>query len=214
MGGRIVIVGTGRWASAAYECFRYDSACEVSAFSVEAKYIDAGKYRGLPLVPLQDIRITYPPESYLTFVAVSPSPGSSRRKRLYDMVTAAGYAGASYVSSRAFALRNVQIGRNAFVQEYAALQHMTRIGNNVFVENGACVGHSSVIEDDCFIGPHAVIAGFARIGRGSFLGANSCVADTVRVAHGCTLRAGAVVLKDTRPGQVYAGNPARPVDTG
>jgi sugar O-acyltransferase (sialic acid O-acetyltransferase NeuD family) len=209
-GGRIVIVGAGRRASAAYECFLRDSPHEVTAFSAEAQYISADTHCGLPLVPLEHMGSSYPPESYLAFVAVSPSRGNSVRRRLYDMVTAAGYRCASYVSSRTFAVRNVQVGENTFVQDYAALQHMARIGNNVFVGSGVCVGHSSVVDDDCFIGQHAVIAGFARIGRGSLLAANSCVADLIQVADECVLSPGAVVLKDTKLGKVYTGNPARP----
>lgn len=209
-GTRLVIVGVGPRATAAYECFSHDSPYEVTAFSAETQYLSTATYRGLPLVPLEDITGSYPPGRYLAFVAASSSQGNRTRRRLYGRVKSAGYTCVSYVSSRAFTVRNVHIGENTFVQEHVALQHMARIGNNVFVGSGTCVGHSAVVEDDCFIGQHVVIAGFTKIGRGSSLGTNSCIADVISVADECVISPGAVVLKDTRFGQVYTGNPARP----
>ena len=209
---RLVIVGVDRWATVAYECFTHDSPYDVIAFSVEARHLSTATYCGLPVVALEDIAASYPPQRCFAFVAVSPPQHYRTRKLRYDAVKSVGYICASYVSSRAFAVRNVQVGENTFVQEHAALQHMARIGNNVFVGSGTCVGHSAVVEDDCFIGQHAVIAGFTRIGRGSSLGANSCIADVMNVAGECTISPGAVVLQNTKFGQTYTGNPARPVD--
>jgi sugar O-acyltransferase (sialic acid O-acetyltransferase NeuD family) len=208
-GWRLVIVGTGVRAAIACECFRHDSPYEVAAFCAEAPSLADDAHCGLPVVPFDDLTAAYPPGRYRTFVATSPADGSRFRRQLYDKVTSAGYNCVSYVSSRAFAARSARLGENTFVHEGAALQHGVKIGSNVVVGSGTCVGHSTVIEDDCFIGPHVAIAGFCRIGRGSFLGANSCLADTTQVAEGCVITPGAVILKDTEPGQVYTGNPAR-----
>ena len=208
-GWHLVIVGTGVRAAIACECFRHDSTYEVAAFCADTPSLAEGAPCGLPVVLFDDLTAAYPPGRYLAFVAASPADGSRFRRQLYDKVTSAGYDCVSYVSSRAFAARSARLGKNTFVHEGAALQHAVEVGSNVVVASGTCVGHSTVIEDDCFISPHVAIAGFCRIGRGSFLGANSCVADTVRVAEGCVISPGAVVFKDTEPGQVYEGNPAR-----
>ncbi len=208
-GWRLVIVGTGVRAAIACECFRHDSPYEVAAFCAETPRLADGVHCGLPVVSFDDLTAAYPPGRHLTFVATSPADGSRFRRQLYDKVMSAGYNCVSYVSSRAFAARSARLGENTFVHEGAALQHGVEIGRNVVVGSGTCVGHSTVIEDDCFIGPHVAIAGFCRIGRGSFLGANSCLADTTQVAEGCVITPGAVILKDTEPGQVYVGNPAR-----
>jgi len=211
----LVIVGTGVRAVIACECFRHDSPYEVAAVSAEAPRVagdagDAGDAGcGLPVVPFDDLAAAYPPGQHVAFVAVHPDRGNGFRSRLYEKVTSAGYSCVSYVSSRAFAARSATLGRNTFVHEGAALQHGSSIGDNVVIESGTCVGHSTVIEDDCFVGPHVAIPGFCRIGRGSFLGANSCLADGIQVAEGCVISPGAVILKDTEPGELYVGNPAR-----
>ena len=209
-GRRLVIVGAGRRAAVAYECFSLDSPHEVVAFSVEAEYCSGAMYCGLPLVPLQEATRIYPPAEYLAFVAISPSDLNRGRRRLYEIVKSIGYSCISYVSSRAFVAQNTEIGANTFVHEFVALQHGVRVGDNTVIESGTCVGHSTLIEDDCFIGQHVAISGFCSIGRGSLLSDNSCIADNIRIAENCELRPGAVVLKDTLAEHIYLGNPARP----
>lgn len=208
-GRRLVIIGTGARAAIACECFRDDSPYEVAAFSAAPPGPGGETHCGVPVVSVDDLATACPPGRYLAFVAASPDSRNSFRRQLHEKVRSAGYHCVSYVSSRAFAARSASLGDNTFVHEGAALQHGIRIGSNVVVGSGTCVGHSTVIEDDCFLGPHVAISGFCRIGRGSYLGANSCVADTIQVAEGCVIAPGAVVLRDTEPGQVYMGNPAR-----
>jgi sugar O-acyltransferase (sialic acid O-acetyltransferase NeuD family) len=211
-GGRyLVIVGTGMQAAIACECFRDDSPYDVAAFSAEVDDPAGDAYCGLPVVPFGDLAAAYPPSRYLAFVADSPVSGNRTRRQSYDKVKSAGYVCPSYVSSRTYAAHSVSLGENTFVHAGAALQHGAKVGNNVVIGSGTCVGHSTVIEDDCFLGPHVTIPGFCHIGRGSFLGANSCLADSIRVAMGCVVNPGAVILRDTEPGQAYTGNPAHRV---
>jgi sugar O-acyltransferase (sialic acid O-acetyltransferase NeuD family) len=207
---RVIIVGTGEHAAIAFEYFSHDSPHEVVAFSAEAHCLTSEMHCGLPVVPLERIAAAYPPDKYRAFVATSPIELNRLRRRLYDTVKAADFSCVSYVSTHAFVLPDVKIGENTFVQENTALQYLTCVGNNVFLGSGACIGHSSVVEDDCYVGPHATVCGNCRIGRSSFIGANSCIAQTVSVAQDCVIGGGAVVLKDTKPRNVYLGNPARP----
>lgn len=206
-----MIVGAGGRAATAYECFSRDSPYEVAAFSVEAEHLGATAYCGLPVVPLEDVAGIYPPANYAAFVAVSPTELNQHRRRLYEAVRSVGYSCTSYVSSRAFAAQNVQIGENTFVQAFVALQYGVRVGDNAVIDSGTCVGHSTMVEDDCFVGQHVAISGFCTIGRSSFLGDNSCIADNIRIAENCELSPGAVILKNTLSDHIYTGNPARSV---
>lgn len=121
-----MIVGAGGRAAVAYERLSRDSPHDVAAFSVEAKYLGAGTYCGLPLVPLEDVARIYPPDAYDAFVAVSPSELNHGRRRLHEAVKLSGYSCISYVSSRAFVADSARIGANAFVHEFAALQYGVR----------------------------------------------------------------------------------------
>ncbi len=209
-GERVVIIGTGENGAIAFEYFSYDSPHEVVAFSAEASFITSDAYCGLPVVPFEELAKAYPPEDYRAFVAVSDIQLNRVRQRLYQAVKAAGFDCVSCVSSHAFILRTADIGENAFIQENVAVQHGCRVGDNVFLGSGTCVGHGSTVEDGFYAGPHAVICGGCTVRRGTFLGANSCISTCVTVAEDCLIGASAVVLKDTEPGRVYVGSPARP----
>jgi len=212
-GERVVIIGTGEQAAIAFEYLTHDSPHEVVAFSAEEHFIeklDDRSYCGLPAVPLERLPGFYPPSEYRALVAASATQLNRVRRRLLDVVKAAGFDCISYVSSRAFVWPSVRIGSNTFVFENCVLQHGTRVGDNVLLWNGASVAHQTVIEDDCCLAPNATVAGFCRVGRGSFLGVGCCVSDVLSIASDCIIGAGAVVIRDTEPRQVYVGNPARP----
>src|SRR5437763_6229006 len=164
--------------------------------------MDRDTHHGLPVVSLYELAEHFDPGSYRTLVAISSTQLNRVRRRLFRMVKAAGFTCITYVSSRAFVWRNVEIGENSFIFEDNVLQHRVRVGNNVVLWSGNHLGHQSVIEDDRFISSHVVISGYCRIGSGSFLGVSSCVVDGLRVGADCLVGAGTVLVRDavTRPG--------------
>jgi sugar O-acyltransferase (sialic acid O-acetyltransferase NeuD family) len=208
-GERVVIAGNGETAALAFEYFSYDSPHEIVAFTADSEFIESDTYYGLPVLSFEEVAKHYPPEDFRSFVAVSPVELNQLRGRLFSKVKALGYDCVSYVSSHAFVMPNAEIGENVFVEENCAVQHSVRLGNVIFVSSGTVVGHSSVMEDGSYTGPNASICGGCTVGSRSFVGANSCIAHGVSVAQDCLIGAGAVVLKDTEPGQVYVGAPAR-----
>ncbi len=208
---KLVIVGAGETAELAYEYFTYDSNCEVVAFCAEKAHIKKDSLFGLPVVPFEDIANLYSPNKYKLFVAVSFTQLNRVRTRLYQQAKTKGYAFASYVSSKAFVWRNVQIGENCFILENNVLQYHVKIGNNVTLWSGNHIGHRAVIGDNCFISSQVTISGFCEVGVNCFIGVNACIADGKRIAQDCVVGAGAVVLHDTFPGLVYVGNPAKPL---
>lgn len=77
------------------------------------------------------------------------------------------------------------------------------------MRTGALVSHHARISDHCFIAAHAVVAGNTFIGERCVVGLNSTVRDGVSVTERCLVAAGAVITKDTLPGGVYMGVPAK-----
>lgn len=205
---QIVIVGAGETAELAYEYFTYDSEHDVVAFAVEREFLKTDRLFGLPVMAVDDIENHYPPQSFRAFVAVSYTKLNRVRARLYQDMKRKGYEFVSYVSSRAFVWRNVEIGENCFILEGNVLQYGVRIGNNVVLWSGNHVGHQSVVRDNVFVSSHVVISGYCDVGESCFIGVNSCFADHVVVARDCLIGMGAVVDKNTEARKVYRGNPA------
>ena len=206
---KIVIVGDGETAELAFEYFKYDSAHNVVAFSVEQEYRKRETLFELPVVPFEDVEKLYPPTEHNAFVAISYTQLNRVRARLCRETKHKGYQLVSYVSSKAFVWRNVEIGENCFILENNVLQYAVKVGNNVVLWSGNHVGHQTVIRDNVFVSSHVVISGYCDIGENCFLGVNSSLANNLKVAKDCLIGMGAVVHKDTEERKVYVGNPAK-----
>lgn len=205
-------MGDGESAEIAYEYFTHDSPHEVVAFAVERAFRAKEELYGLPVIALEEMQSRFPPTQFAAHVAISSTFLNRLRARLYKQTKQLGYRCLSYVSSRAFVWRNVEIGENSFIFENNVLQHHVRVGNNCVLWSGNHIGHRTVIHDHAFISSHVVISGFCEVGEYTFMGVNSCVGDNVKIAPDGVIGAGAVIVKNTEPRRVYVGNPAKPLE--
>ena len=206
----LIIVGDGETAQLAYEYFTHDSDYRVIGFSVEKAFLKSDKLYGLPVTPFEELDRFYSPQQHSVFIAISYTQLNRIRTRLYQTVKRMGYQIPSYISSRAFVWHNVKIGENCFILENNVIQHGVSIADNVILWSGNHIGHQSSIGENTYIASHVVISGFCEIGEGCFLGVNCCLNDKIKIAKDCIIGSGAVVVRNTEPGKVYIGNPAKP----
>jgi sugar O-acyltransferase (sialic acid O-acetyltransferase NeuD family) len=206
----LVIVGAGETAQIAYEYFTHDSPHTVAAFAVEGAYLKERQIYGLPVVALETLAESHPPDQFGAFVAISYNSLNRVRRRLHRLVKDLGFRCEAYVSSRAFVWPNAVVGDNCFVFESCVVQHHARLGDDVTLWSGATITHRCVIGNDCFIASGAVINGFTTVGERCFIGANSSIADNLSIARDSVIGMGAVVTTSIEePGGVWVGNPAR-----
>jgi sugar O-acyltransferase (sialic acid O-acetyltransferase NeuD family) len=201
----LVIFGTGDIAQLAHYYFNSDTAYEVVAFTVDAGYIQASEFCGLPVVPFEDVTLRYPPERCDFFVALSYSKLNAIRKDKFLAAKARGYQLVSYVSSRATVLNDGLIGENCFILEDNTIQPFVRIGHNVSLWSGNHIGHHSVIRDHTFMASHVVVSGGVDIGEQCFIGVNATLRDHITVGDRCVVGAGALLLADAAADGVYIG---------
>ena len=205
---KLFIVGIGEIANIAHEYFAFDSHYDVVGFVVNKEYISESYFKELPVVALEDVITTYSPDEYDAFVAMGNGMLNYQRMWMYKQLKSLGYTCATYVSSKAFVWRNVEIGENCFILEDNTLQPFAKIGNNVFMWSGNHLGHSSTVKDNCFITSHVVISGLCEIGENTYMGVNSAVADRLIIARDNYIAMGAVINKSTLENTIYTGNPA------
>jgi sugar O-acyltransferase (sialic acid O-acetyltransferase NeuD family) len=210
---KLVIVGDSAFAEIAYEYFTYDSTYEVVGFSVERAYLKRESLFGLPLVPFEELEEIFRPQEHHVFAALVYTQLNRLRTRLAGEAKRKGFALASYVSTRAFLWRNVEVGEHCFIFEDNTVQPFVRLGNNVVLWSGNHIGHHSTIGDNCFISSHVVISGFVEVGENCFLGVNSTIVNNVRVGRDCWLGPGTTVLKDTPAAAFYKPNRSEPGST-
>jgi sugar O-acyltransferase (sialic acid O-acetyltransferase NeuD family) len=208
---KLVIIGDGETAQLVYDYFTSDSNYDVVGFSAERAFLKKQVLFGLPVVPFEEVEKFFDPQTHKAFIAISYTQLNRLRSRLLEAAKKKGYATCSYINPKSFIGNDISIGENCFIFEHVNVQRGTKIGNNVIVWSGSTVGHRTIVEDNCFVASHVALSGFSEVGQNCFLGVNSCTVDGVKIAKDCVIGAGAVVLKDTSEGQVYVGNPAKPL---
>jgi sugar O-acyltransferase (sialic acid O-acetyltransferase NeuD family) len=201
----LIVFGSGKIAQLAHYYFTADTSYEVSAFTVDAAYIQEPQFCGLPVVPFENIARHYPPESHDLFIALSYSGLNRVRKEKYLAAKSLGYRLASYISSRATLLNDFRIGDNCFILEDNTIQPFATIGNNVTLWSGNHIGHHAIIQDHCFLASHVVVSGGVEIRESCFIGVNATLRDHITIGEKCVIGAGALIMADTEPEGVYIG---------
>jgi sugar O-acyltransferase (sialic acid O-acetyltransferase NeuD family) len=200
---KLVIFGAGDIARLAHHYFTHDSPHEVAAFVVDRAFRQGDAFQGLPLIDAEDVTDRFPPSDYDMFVAMSYAKMNAVRAEKYATMKAAGYRLVSYVSSRCSYLSQTPPGDNCFILEDNTVQPFVTIGNNVTLWSGNHIGHDVTIEDHCFITSHVVVSGWVRIGTRSFIGVNATLRNSITIAPETLIGAGAIIMKNTKPKQVY-----------
>jgi len=193
---KLVIIGNTAFAEIAHEYFTHDSDYDVVGFSVEREFIAATDFRGLPVVPFEELENAFRPAEHAVYVAATYTQLNRLRTRLADEAKARGYALASYVSTRAFVWPNVDLGEHCFIFEDNTVQPFVTIGRNVVLWSGNHIGHHSTIRDHTFVSSQVVVSGFCDVGESCFLGVNATIANNLTLGRDVWLGPNTNVVKD------------------
>jgi sugar O-acyltransferase (sialic acid O-acetyltransferase NeuD family) len=202
-GGKLVIVGDSLFAEVAYEYFTHDSGYDVVGFAVEHQYRKRDELHGLPIVDFESVAERFPPDEHSVYVALVYTQLNRLRARLATASKELGYQLASYISSRAFVWRNVEIGEHCFIFEHNVVQPFVTVGDNVVLWSGNHIGHHSRIRDNCFISSHVVVSGSVDVGENSFLGVNSTLVNDIAIGRDTWLGPNVTITRNVEPGSVY-----------
>jgi acetyltransferase-like isoleucine patch superfamily enzyme len=96
----------------------------------------------------------------------------------------------------------------------AGLEEPTRVGAHSLLMKHCHIGHDAQIGERCELGAGTVICGHVVIEDDVQIGGNTWVKPKVRIGKGARLGGGSVVVKDVPAGEVWAGNPAKPLRKG
>jgi sugar O-acyltransferase (sialic acid O-acetyltransferase NeuD family) len=212
----VVIVGIGDFGRIARFYLEHDSQHRVVAHAVSADLLDRTDFLGLPVVALDDLPRTHPPEEFDVQLGIAYSRVNRNRREMFDTVKRLGYCVLTYVCSKAITWPDLDAGEGAFIFEANVVQPYVRIGRNTVLWSGNHIGHDSTIGDHVFIASHVVVSGNCRVGDNTFIGVNATLRDGITIGANCVIGAGTLVLGDVPDGTVLKGtaSEALPIDSG
>lgn len=207
---KLIIFGDSAFAEIAYEYFTYDSEYEVVAFTVSKDYLKKDTLFNLPVIPFENVDVLYPPSKFEMHIALVYNTLNRIRIQFYNMAKKKGYKLASYISSKAFVWRNVEMGDNCFVFEDNTIQPFVKIGSNNVFWSGNHIGHHSKIGSHNFISSHVVVSGFCEIGNANFMGVNATMGNNIKLGSDCLIGSFVHIIKDVDDGTLMRGIPNKP----
>jgi sugar O-acyltransferase (sialic acid O-acetyltransferase NeuD family) len=134
--------------------------------------------------------------------------GSSKRKRLANILHNKGYQFDTVVHPSALHSRWVRIEEGTIVAPGVVLTCQVEIGQHVIINLHVSIGHDVKIGDYATLSPGAKIMGGAALGREVFVGTNATILENKEIGAGAVIAAGAVVTKDVPEMALVAGMPA------
>jgi hypothetical protein len=97
----LVIFGASAFADIAHYYFSHDSNHRVVAFTVDGAYLEEPTFKGLPVIPFEELAKTHPPGRVSMFVALGIQKVNHQRAERVAAAQAAGYRLTSFLSSKA-----------------------------------------------------------------------------------------------------------------
>lgn len=205
----LVIYGNGDFAELAHYYFSNDSHYRVRGFCVDAAYLDADRFDGLPLVAVDEAAKAFPSSSHHMFVALGIRGVNAARAAKVAEARALGYELASFLSSKAGVPPDLVVPANSMVMEYVGIHPRVGLGENTIVWSGSRLGFKSRVGDNCWI-VSALLGEQVVVGDNTFIGLNATIAPKVRLGQRNIVGAGAVVTQDSADDAVYRGPVSAP----
>ena len=202
---KLVIFGAKGFAELAHYYFTHDSPYTVAAFTVDGAYLAEPAYRGLPVVPFEEVAAHYPPAEYDLFVAVGIRGVNRARAAKVAEAEGKGYRLASFLSSRADVAADLELRPNTMVMERAGIQPFVRIGKGTIVWSTTRIGFRTRLGDHCWV-VSALFGESVTLGDYSFVGLGATVAPNLTVGRANVIGAGALIVADTKDDEVYRGH--------
>jgi sugar O-acyltransferase (sialic acid O-acetyltransferase NeuD family) len=205
---KLVLFGNGRGASVAHRFLAKDTPHEIVAFTVDQRFITERTYRGLPLVPFEEVQRHYPPEDHRMLILLGYQHMNGLRATKYQQAKSKGYTLESYVASDIFRVEPIVVGENCFVMDNQSISLDVRIGNDVVMWSSNHLGDGTSVGDHAWISSHVTVAANVNIGERAFLGIGATVSGRVTVGREGFVGADVLVSTDVPAGAVRVAGQA------
>jgi sugar O-acyltransferase (sialic acid O-acetyltransferase NeuD family) len=161
-------------------------------------------------VPVLGGSAEVPPAARVVVCAGSPrDPGV--RARLVGRLGLPAERYATLVHPTAWVSASSRIGPGSVLLAQVVLTASVQVGRHVAVMPHVTLTHDDVVADFATLASGVRLAGGVHVGRAAYLGSGALVREGLTIGEGALVGMGAVVTRDIPAGEVWAGNPARPL---
>lgn len=120
---------------------------------------------------------------------------------------------ATFVARSARVGASSDIGAGSILLDGVVVTADASIGRHVVVMPNSTITHDDVIEDFATLAAGVALGGWVRIRESAYIGMNASVRQKVSVGTEATVGMGAVVLENVPDEQIWAGVPARALES-
>jgi sugar O-acyltransferase (sialic acid O-acetyltransferase NeuD family) len=209
---KIVIYGAGGHGIVVAEILWQMNKCHLGfgpvGFIDDDPILKGKSYLGIDVLGtnIEDITIKYNG----LIVAIG---NNIKRKRIFDRFKKEEIKFYTAVHPSSVIARGVNIGEGAMICAGVIINPAAKIGSNVILNTGCTIDHHNDIEDHVHIAPGVNLGGQVQIGEGVLVGIGASVLPGCRIGSKSIVGAGSVVTCDVPDETVWAGVPAKPINT-
>ncbi len=196
---QLVIVGNGPYSQMMKKYVEQTGFGEALAYTVGAAYIQKEEMDGVPVLPLEKLRETFPCDRVSLVLGIGYRRMGEIRREVFGACRQYGYRFENYVHPTALIAKDVEMGEGNNILEGVILEAGAKIGDANLFFGGSMVAHETTVGSYNTFSVRAVAAGCAAIKDHCFLGASSVVRDHVALEDYVLLGAGAYGFKDMDP---------------
>ena len=142
-------------------------------------------------------------------ITVGQIKSSALRCKLAQMIKDAGGKLATIIATDAYVSKYATIGDGTVVMHKAVVNAGARIGMNCIINTMANIEHDVQIGNFCHISTGVMLNGEVKLDNNVFVGSNSVVNQGLRVIENSIIASGSVLTKSITENGLYAGSPAR-----
>lgn len=204
---KIILIGAGGHCKSVIDVIE---ACNI--YSIEgilAHEIKAGELLlGYPVLGGDEEIARFITAGFVFHIAIGQIASNTARVRLYERIKRAGGIIPTIISPKAYVSKHASISEGSIIMHHAFINASVNIGKNCIVNTGAVIEHDCIIGSNCHVATGAYINGNCIVEDNSFIGSNATIIQGIKIGSKGIIAAGSVVIKNTLPEKLYAGNPA------
>lgn len=208
MKSKAVIFGNNSFAEMLKYYIEKYSGIKIYAFSVDRTYIRESSFCGLPVIPVEDTSILFPPDQYDFYVAVGYHQMNTLREDKLKSLCQKGYDLPNFIHP-SVSMEEASIGSGNIILENTSIGFHAQIGNGNLIWNSCVISHECTLGNYNYLSPSCALAGRVSIRNNCFLGIHSTIRNDITVDDHTFIGASCYISHDTTPGSVHV--PSRSV---